>query len=79
MYEMGIFSIMQVMLHSPQKSSISCVSLIPPMPLPPTNHCAASHFQGYPLLGLEISVIDTNSNWKEYEDFQKHSSFFLSK
>ncbi len=68
MYEMGIFSIMQVILCSPQKSSISCVSLIPPIPLPPTNRRAASHFQGYPnlLLGLEICVIDTNSNWQEY-------------
>ncbi len=43
MYEMGIFSIKQVILCSPQKSSISCVSLIPPIPLPPTYRRAGSH------------------------------------
>jgi hypothetical protein len=48
------------------------------MPLPPTNRHATSHFQGYPnlLLGLEICVIDTNSNWKEYEEFQNTSLSF---
>ncbi len=35
-YVMGIFSIIHVMLCAPQKSSISCVSAIPPIKLPPT-------------------------------------------
>ncbi len=78
MYEMGIFSIMQVILCFPQKSSISCVSLIPPTPLPPTNRRAASRFQGCPnlLLSLEICVIDTSSNWQEYGECQNTSLSF---
>jgi len=80
MYEMGIFSIMQVLLCSPQKSGISCVSLITPVPLPPTYHRAASYFQLYTNFAFRFRNL---YNWYKLTlariwGISKHISFLLS-
>ncbi len=58
---MGIFSIIHVILRFPQKSSISHVSLIPPIPLPPTScHAAFPGSNSSLLQGITFLRVQTH-------------------